>query len=435
MSIASIAVVVCAFPADETLAFSTFAGSTNAGSADGIGTGAGFKQPHGIARDRDGNLYVADTSNHTIRKVTPGGEVTTLAGQAGFFGGFQNGTGANALFSGPCGLVVDGAGVLYVADTVNQAIRQVTPAGVVTTIAGELGPPGSTDGPGNLARFHYPYAIAIDSVGSLFVADTLNHTIRKIVRDGSGWQVTTVAGAAGATGSADGAGVDARFQSPIGLAIDGADNVYIADSSNNTLRKMTPAGVVSTLAGVANPLGGSADGTGGAAAFRTPTGLAVDGAGNIYVADERNHTIRKVTPGGVVTTVGGDASITNANGRPVGGYSDGTGTGARFKQPTGVVVDSAGNLFVADRFNHLLRKGVAGTAPPEIVFTNPGFATGSGRFGVDLTGPTGQAVIIEGSGDLLNWLPITTNTLNEPINFIEPPGPGFPVRFFRARTP
>src|ERR1043166_3677051 len=215
------------------------------------------------------------------------------------------------------------------------------------TLAGLAGSFGSTDGTGSAARFVYPYGLATDSAGNVYVADGYNHTIRKITPVGV---VTTLAGLAGSVGSADGTGSAARFNFPTGVATDSAGNVYVADTSNYTLRKITPAGVVTTLAGLAGSLG-SADGTGSAARFNNPYGVATDLAGNVYVADTFNSTIRKITPAGVVTTLAG----------PVGSFSfgsaDGTSSAARFYLPSGVATGSAGNVYVADTSNHTIRKG------------------------------------------------------------------------------
>ena len=241
-------------------------------------------------------------------------------------------------------MAVDSAGNVYVADSSNYTIRKVTPGGVVTTLAGLARSSGSADGTGSAARFNYPYGVAVDSAGNVYVADTLNHTIRKVTPGGV---VTTLAGLARSSGSADGTGSAARFYFPSSVAVDSAGNVYVADMANNTIRKVTPAGVVTTLAGWAGS-GGSADGTGSAARFYNPYGVAVDSAGNVYVADTKNYTIRKVTPGGVVTTLAGQAGY--------GGSADGTGSDARFYCPWGVAVDSAGNVYVADTNNHTIRQ-------------------------------------------------------------------------------
>jgi sugar lactone lactonase YvrE len=228
-----------------------------------------------------------------------------------------------------------------VADSNNDTIREVTTAGVVTTLAGSAGLNGGADGTGSAARFYHPYGVTVDSVGNIYVADRSNDTIRKVTPAG---MVTTLAGSAGAYGSADGTGSAAQFNDPSGVAVDSVGNIYVADKSNHTIRRVTPAGMVTTLAGSAGSYG-SADGTGSVARFRYPCGVAVDSAGNVYVADTYNHTIRKVTPAGMVTTLAGSAGSY--------GSADGTGSAAQFDHPSGVAVDSAGNIFVADTYSKL----------------------------------------------------------------------------------
>jgi sugar lactone lactonase YvrE len=343
------------------------------GNADGTGSAARFNYPTGVATDSAGNVYVADTVNSTIRKTSPGGAVTTLAGLAGITGS-ADGTGSAARFYQPPGVATDASGNLYVADTYNSTIRKIAPAGVVTTLAGLAGITGSVDGTGSAAQFFYPADVATDSSGNVYVADRGNNTVRKITPAGV---VTTLAGFAGNPGSADGAGSAARFNNPTGVATDPSDNVYVADSFNQTIRKITPLGVVATLAGLAgNP--GSADGTGSAARFNRPSGVAADSAGNVYVADTYNYTIRKITLAGVVTTLAGLAGTI--------GSADGTGSAARFYYPGGVATDSSGNVYVADTYNHTIRKGflpspqlsilLSGVPPSGIVLTWPTNAVG-----------------------------------------------------------
>ncbi|MDO8545551.1 MAG: NHL repeat-containing protein [Opitutaceae bacterium] len=321
----------------------TFAGAAaQTGTADGGGSSARFNYPWGLAVDVVGNIYVADQGNSVIRKIDTGGNVTTLAGSAGLTGGI-NGQGTGARFDHPSAVSVDAAGTVYVIDTSNQLIRKISVSGSVSTLAGTPGQGGRVDGAGAAARFFYPQGIAVNSLGTIYVADTGNHTLRVVTAAGA---VGTLAGAAGVSGSTDGSGSGALFAYPDGVAVDGSGNLYIADHDNHTIRKVNTSGGVTTLAGVAG-LSGSADGVGGAARFNAPTGVAVDGGGNVYVADAGNSSIRKITAGGSVTTFAGFSGI--------GGSSDGLGTSARFNVPQGIAVDSSGNVYVADTNNNTIR--------------------------------------------------------------------------------
>ena len=322
----------------------TLAGSAGqSGSADGTGTAARFNHPDGVAVDTTGNVYVTDNDNGTIRKITPGGGVTTLAGSMGHSGS-TDGTGSAARFNYPMGVAVDTSGTVYVADSWNGTIRKITPGGVVTTLAGSAGNFGSADGIGSSASFYYPKCVAVDGAGNVYVSDLFNCTIRKVTPGGV---VTTLAGLAGQGGSTDGTGSAARFSQPYGVAVDSAGTVYVADSNYEIIRKITPGGVVTTLAGLAGH-GGSNDGTGSSARFAFPDGLAADAYGTVYVTDNWNHTIRKITPGGAVTTLAGLADNF--------GSADGTGSVARFFYPIGAAVDTAGNVYVTDSSNYTIRK-------------------------------------------------------------------------------
>jgi sugar lactone lactonase YvrE len=325
---------------------STLAGVPSSGSADGARAAARFNSPNGVAVDSAGNVYVADSSNSTIRKVTVAGLVTTLAGSSVGQQGNADGVGSAARFDMPRGVAVDSIGNIYVADTFNDIVRKVTPLGVVTTLAGSAGQQGSTDGTSSAARFTLVDAVALDVSGNAYVADRLNHTIRKVTVAGV---VSTLAGSAGQSGSADGIGAAARFNSPGGVAVDAVGNVYVSDSENYTIRKVTAAGVVTTLAGNVGQQG-IVDGTGSAAQFGSPQGVAADNAGNVYVADFNNYTIRKVTAAGVVTTLAGSTYQS--------GEADGPGSVARFCGPQGLALDGAGNLYVADSGNNTIRLGV-----------------------------------------------------------------------------
>jgi hypothetical protein len=392
-----------------------------------------------VAVESAGTVYVADTFNCTIRKVTAVGTnwvVTTLAGLAGRSGS-ADGTGSEARFGLPWGVAVDRAGNVYVVDIVYAAIRKVTPSGEVTTLAGLAAIWGSADGSGSDARFRQPYGVATDSSANLYVADTGNHTIRKVTSVGTNWAVTTLAGMAGSSGSADGTGSDARFNVPYGVAVDSSGNVFVTDGANRTIRKVTPAGVVTTVAGLAGSQG-SADGTGIDARFSEPLGVAVDRADNVYVADTSNHTIRKLTAVGtnwVVTTLAGDPSITNQFGDHLGGDADGTGIAARFRAPTGVTVDTRGNVYTAEQGNTIRKGYPAGHPPAMILSSGPGFGFNSGHFGFGFTGPEGQLAVVEGSMDLVNWLPLWTNTFAGALNFSDSQSGAFSNRFYRAHLP
>ncbi len=313
---------------------STLAGNGTLGFAEGTGTSARFYQPTGLAFDADGNMYVADSQNHRIRKITPAGVVSTFAGSG--TAGFADGSGTAAQFESPFGVAVDVAGNVYVADTYNHRIRKINPAGVVSTLAGN-GSYGYADGGGAASKFYVPKGVAVDLAGNVYVADENNNRIRKITSTGT---VTTLAGSTG--GSTDGDVSVALFQGPRGITIDADGNLYISDS--HRIRKITPGGIVSTLAGSTQ---GITDSDGSAARFNIPTGLAVDADGNVYVADDGNERIRKVTPTGTVTTVAGFFAP---------GFTDGFGEDAAFSSPTGIALDGSGHIFVADRHNHSIRK-------------------------------------------------------------------------------
>ncbi len=405
------------------------------GSADGPAARALFSNPTAVAADRSGNVYVADTGNNTIRQITADGMVTTLAGLAGN-SGTDDGTNSVARFDAPYALTVDLAGVVYVADTYNNAIRKITPGGVVTTLAGLAGTSGSTDGTGSAARFNEPNGIAVDGASNVYVADTYNNTIRKVTPDGN---VTTIAGLAGTYGTSDGLGNLARFSSPASLAVDGAGNLYVTDVDYSTIRKITPAGMVTTLAGCISCPYGSMDGVGGNASFDHPTGIAADAEGNLFVSEYYGFTIRKVSPTGVVTTIAGLARAF--------GSSDGTGSAARFggsffngffyytQGPNGLAIDNAGNLYLADGINNIIRKGVAENFAPFIHSASTGHGAHSGQFGFILDAPIGTSAIVEASTDLAFWQPILTNVFNGPLDFNDPQSSLFTRRFYRARTP
>lgn len=315
----------------------TLAGSGNGNGAfaDGTGSAAAFYLPSGIVVGPDGTLVVVDYINSRIRKVTQAGVVTTFAGTTF---GFTDGTGTAASFRYPQGIAIDAAGTMYVADTTNNAIRKITQGGVVTTLAGS-GSSGFANGTGAAATFVQPGGVAVDTAGNVYVADSGNSVIRKVTQAGV---VTTFAGN-GTAGYANGNGTAAAFSSPRGVAVDASGNVYVADDNNHRIRKITPSGDVTNLAG--DGRSAYADGPAATAAFDKPYGVAVGPGGVVYVADYANNRIRAITSAGIVSTVAGSNE----------GYVDGTGTAALFNRPFGLTVGSNGIIYVVDSSNHRIR--------------------------------------------------------------------------------
>ena len=326
-------------PVKPTWQAITFAGQPGvAGSADGPGAQAQFRLPNSLAVDLSGNIFVADTGNNTIRKITPDGTVSTFAGVAGSHGS-ADGSGTAARFWAPFGVAVDTNGNVYAADTGNNIIRKITPDGLVTTLAGQSGQPGNADGPGATAQFRNPWNLAVDDSGDVFVADLSNGSIRKITPDGV---VTTLDNqtAAGTPARPVGRG---RFTNPYGVAVDKSGDLYVSDSGRHHIIEITPFD--ETIA-----FNGRPDGqTPGQTPLANPQAIAVtDQAGDIYVADAGNHIIVKITRDGAIATFAGLAGAS--------GSADGAVANARFNAPAGVALDAAGNLYVADTQNHCIRK-------------------------------------------------------------------------------
>jgi sugar lactone lactonase YvrE len=359
--------------------FTTLAGRADAeGNTNATGTSARFAQPKGLAVDANGNLYVADTANHMVRKITSAGVVTTFA-DAASVAAAPNLSVRQLGFFYPVGVAVDGAGNVYVADNGYQAIWMVSGSGAVTQVAGGGMGPGNApqDGVGTLASFAAATAIAADSSGNLYVAD--GYTIRKIALDSG--RVITFVGDARLFGNADGTGGAARFSGVSGLAVDAGGTLYATDTGGNfTVRRITAAGVVTTLAGTAGTIG-SADGTGPAAQFTALNGIAADSNGNLYVT-VANNTVRKITSTGVVTTLAGTPGST--------GSVDGTGPQALFASPFGIAVDAGGDVFVSEYFSHTIRERYAAANASPTITVQPASQSvaigGSATFSVQASG-------------------------------------------------
>ena len=382
-----------------TGAVAILAGTGQYGSADGPAAQATFSYVADVALDRVGNVYVADNENCTIRRITPNGFVTTVAGTAGICGA-ADGMGAAAQFAGPLGIAVDQAGVIYVSDegtfrAFNNTIRKISVDGVVTTLAGKVGVNTAVDGVGVAASFADPRGIAVDNSGTVFVADAQASTIRQVTPTGV---VTTIAGSLPATGDVDGVGSAARFNNPQNLAVDQSGTVYVADGGNNLIRKVTANGMTTTLAGIAG-VEGTADGTLSSATFAFPAGIALGAGGTVYVSDSDSHLIRKISPNGTVVTIAGADWPT-----PITGF----GYSSPGSQPVAIAVDGSGNVYVADQGMNIIRKvspdGSASVlttavAPLGVAVDRAGnlYVSDSGNQTIRKITPSGQDSVLAGS--------------------------------------
>ncbi|MBL3528829.1 MAG: hypothetical protein JMN27_14945 [gamma proteobacterium endosymbiont of Lamellibrachia anaximandri] len=325
---------------------STHAGTGEPGDTDGNITTASFNAPSGFFVDTDGSLYIGDSGNNKIRKISPDGIVSTVAGTGEL--GFNNGPINTATFASPAFFGKDSSGDSYIIEGPGHHIRKISAGGIVTTFAGTTGVAGYFDGVGETALFNNPNSLAIDSNDNVFVSDAGNNRIRKISPDGT---VTTFAGN-GTAGFADGHRLSAQFDYPAGVAVDKFDNIYIADYQNNRVRKIK-AGTDSVITIAGNGSNGVVDGYSPVAEFGSLSDIFVDDAGNIYVTEYFTRVVRKLTPVGndsyEVSTIA-DAFTEDA------GYQDGPGSIARFHNPSDVGVDSKGNIFVTDHADHRIRK-------------------------------------------------------------------------------
>ncbi len=373
---------------------STVAGDGSGGfGGDGASaTSALLSFPIGLALDSVGNVYISEYDNNRVRKVTPFGLITTVAGTGspGFSG--DDGPAISTKLFKPYGLAVDSSGNLFIADSYNQRIRKVTAAGVVSTFAGNgLNAFAGDGGPATKGQF-YPFGIALNSAGNLFIADWSNNRIRRVTPADI---ISTVAGSATQGFFGDGGPANvARLSGPYDVAVDSGGNLYIADYGNNRIRKVTPAGVISTVAGNGTA-GWSGDGGQAInASLSSPAGIAVDGQGNLYIADLGNDRIRKVTAGGIISTIAG-TGVTGFSG------DGGPATAARLASPNGIKVDSAGNVYIADLGNHRIREIVAQPAVVTLAAS-----------------PSGASLTVDGvavsAPVTLSWLPGSTHTIEAP---------------------
>ncbi len=419
---------------DQPLIITTLAGQVapakSGGHADGTGAAATFNIPSGIVADSWGNLYVADYSNDTIREITPDGVVTTPYGKplaAALADGLGNPAPVNgtiqygpARFNGPNAVAIDSANNLYVADSGNNAIRIIPlpppggQPGTVSTLAGTgiagssdgTGAPGFSDGSGLPAQLNSPEGITVDRSGNIYVADTINATIRMITMVNGAAAVTTLAGTpnppktADDLGFSDGTGPDAVFYEPVSVAVNSQGHIFVGDALDDVIREIVPQATPNGVVGVVTtPYGrlettGISDGIGNNALFNAPLGVFCDSSDNLYVTDSQlppkvgetvvsNNLIRRITPDGVVSTLAGQAGTA--------GSSDGTGSAAQFNTPQAIVLDSQGTIYIADSFNQTIRKGLTVLPGVSIAATQPTTPLSmplSGLFTVTRTGST-----------------------------------------------
>lgn len=314
----------------------------------GPATSAELTWPSSVAVDGAGNVFLADYKNNRVRKVDTRGIITTVAGTgAAGFGG-DDGPATNAQLNRPIGVTVDGIGNLFIADSDNHRIRKVNTSGIITTIAGLGGAGFSGDGgPATSARLNSPFGAAVDGEDNLWIVDYSNHRIRKVDTNGI---ITTVAGTGSFGFNGDGIpATNAQLWAPFGVAVDRAGNLFIADRNNHRIRKVDTKGIIATVAGTGIRGFGGDDGPATSARLFEPFGVAVDEAGNLFIADLRNQRIREVDTNGIITTLAGNG---------VAGFSgdDGPATNAQLNRPVSLVVDGAGSLFIADQFNHRIRE-------------------------------------------------------------------------------
>lgn len=402
--------MLCAATHVHAQNISNVAGSGIPGFAgDGAAaTAAQLNTPGGIALDAAGNLYIADGGNNRVRKVSAAGVITTIAGKgtAGFSG--DGGAATAAELKRPTHVAVDASGNVYITDADNTRIRKVSSTGTITTYAGNgmLGFAGD-GGPATDGKLYQPAAIKLDATGNLYIADGFNQRIRKVTTAGV---ISTIAGKGTYGFSGDGgSALFAEFNGTQGVAVDATGIIYVGDKTNNRIRKIDATGIISTYAGK-DTAGYSGDGGSATVAkLKSPTSVCIGKSGDIFFVDFGNNVIRKVTAAGIISTVAGTGVVgTSGDGGPA--------TAATFTWPTDVAIDTAGNLYVADQGNHRIRKiqyaptarvsGIGGDISALRIYPNPTAGTITLEIPSNLT--DGVLVIIDAAGRIVHSENITT---------------------------
>ena len=369
-------------------------------------------RPTAVALDADGNLYVADSHNHRVRRIDPSGTVTTVAGSGRWLYDGDGGPAIKAALYYPEGVAVDSTGNLYIADTLNNRVRRVDPSGTITTVAGTGVVGGGGDGgPATEAQLAFPKGVAVDADDNLYIADNENGRIRRIDRSGT---ITTIAGIGDGDFSGDGGpAIGARLDSPTGVAVDSGGNLYIADTENHRIRRVDRSGAISTVAGTGVGGYGGDGGPATEAQLREPSGLALDSSGTVYIADTWNNRVRMIDSSGVISTVAGNEKPSSRGDRG----DHGPAIQAPLEQPVNVAVDSAGNLFIVESGTYRVRRVDTSGTISTVAGNGKRAYSGDGGPATESALGAPQGVVADSSGNIY-----IADSANHRVRRVDPAG-------------